>query len=105
MHPENILEDLYHGNINPNDKCFDRDSEYAKCLGVIADNEKKLIAFLNELPTAEEERRLFSQLMDAQLEISSFGEVERFIEGFQLGARFMMDIFILPQKSVIRDVC
>lgn len=46
----NTLEDLYYGNINPNEKCFDHKSEYAKFTKIIADNEEKLTAFLNALP-------------------------------------------------------
>lgn len=100
----NILEEFYYGNIIPNDKCFDRKSEYAKFIEIISDNEKKLTAFLGGLPRAEEEQHLFSQLMNAQREVSTFSELNRFIEGFQLGARFILDTFILPQESVIRDI-
>ena len=102
---ENILEELYYGNINPQDKCFDRDSEYAKFVKIIADNEEKLDAFLRGISAAEKEHKLFSQLMDAHSSILVFSEKERFIEGFQLGARLMLDTFLIPWGSVIRDIC
>jgi hypothetical protein len=101
----NILEDLYYGNINPNEKCFDKKSEYAKFVKIIIDNEEKLIAFLNALPNAEEGRHLFSEMLNAHSEISQFEEFERFAEGFRLGAGIMLETFILPQQSVIRDIC
>jgi len=104
MISENILEDLYHGNINPSEKCFDRDSEYAKFVKIVSDNEEKLAAFLDGISAAKEEQHLFSQLINAHLEVLGFSELDRFIEGFQLGARFMMDTFIVPGKSVIRDI-
>lgn len=100
----NVLEELFYGNINPNEKCFDRRSEYAKFNAIVSDNEKKLLAFLKCLPRAQEEQHLFSQLMNAQAEILSFSQLDRFIEGFQFGAGFMLDTFILPQKSVVRDI-
>jgi len=34
-----------------------------------------------------------------------FSEFERFIEGFRLGASIMLEAFILPQQSVIKDIC
>ena len=100
----NILEDLYYGNINLNEKQFNRKSEYAKYVKIVTDNEEKLTAFLNALPNAEEEQHLFSQMINAQIEISDFSEYERFIEGFRLGAGIMLETFIFPQQSVIRDI-
>ncbi len=67
-----ILEDLFYGNINPNEKCFDKKSEYAKFAKIITDNEEKLTAFLNRLPNAEEEQHLFSQMVNAQSELGQF---------------------------------
>lgn len=40
----------------------------------------------------------------AQSEVSNYTEMERFIEGFRLGARFMLDAFVMPDNSVIRDI-
>ena len=101
----NILEDLFYGNIRPSDKQFDRKSKYAKLLGVMTDNIDKLTGFLNSLPNAEKERDMFLEMLNAQGEINAFTELERFIEGFRLGASFMLEIFVLPQQSVIRDIC
>lgn len=99
-----ILEDLYYGNINPNEKCFDRKSKYAEFVKILSDNEEKLTTFLNALPNAEAEQHLLSQMINAQSELSQFSEIERFIEGFRLGSGIMLDTFILPQQSVIRDI-
>ena len=99
-----ILEDLYYGNLNPDTKCFDRNSKYAKFIKTLSDNEGKLSAFLEGLPGAEEERHLFSQMINAQAEINLFMELERFLEGFRLGAGIMLETFVSPQQSVIRDI-
>lgn len=51
----NIIEELYHGNIHPNEKCFATASNYAKFIAIISENEAKLTAFLKALPNSEEE--------------------------------------------------
>ena len=100
----NIIEELYYGNINPNDKTFDRNSEYGELWQIISDNEEKLSAYINNIPTITEEQHLFSQLMNAQRELLCISEFERFIEGFQLGARFIMDTFLTERYSPIKDI-
>lgn len=100
----NVLEELYHGNIRPNEKQFDRTSQYAKFCEILTENERRLTTFLKALPNAEEEQDLLSQMINAQAEVSGYSETERFIEGFRLGARFTLDTFVLPDNSVIRDV-
>lgn len=97
---DSILEELYYGNINPSEKQFDRNSDYAKCIKIIADNEESLTASL-----CDEENHLFSELMKAQYQILITGERERFIEGFKLGVRFIMDTFLIPRDSPFKDIC
>ncbi|NLO43145.1 MAG: hypothetical protein GX109_08980 [Bacteroidales bacterium] len=99
-----VLEDLYYGNINPYEKFFNRKSEYAKLAKIITENEEKITAFLNALPNSEEEQHLFSQMINAHSEITQFSEFVRFMEGFRLGASIMLETFVLPQQSVIRDI-
>jgi len=43
-------------------------------------------------------------MINAQSEISSFAEIEKFIEGFRLGAKFVLDTFVIQQESAIRDI-
>ena len=100
----NIIEELYYGNIQPDAKCVIRGTQYDKCRTVICDNADKLKAYFKNTPNTEEEQHLFSQLMNMQNEILCFHSKNYFIEGFQLGARLMLDTFVLPQKSVIRDI-
>ena len=91
-----ILEELYYGNINPNEKRrFDHNSERGRFIKIILDNEEALIAFLDKLPNASEEQKLFSQFIDAQSRFSEIECMERFAEGFQIGARFMLDTFLI----------
>ena len=100
----NIIEELYYGNIQPDVKCVLRGTQYDKCSTIISDSEDKLNAYFKNNPNTEEEHRLFSQLMDMQSDILCFQSKNYFIEGFQLGARLILDTFVTPQKSVLRDI-
>lgn len=42
----NILKEFYYGNVNPQEKCFKRESEYAAFVKIVSDNEEKLSAHL-----------------------------------------------------------
>ena len=101
---QNILEELYRGNINPDEKCFDPGSRYAQFTQIVSDNEEKLTSFLAGISAAKEEQHLFSQLINAQGEILMFSELNCFIEGFRLGTGIMLDTFVLLDKSVVRDI-
>ena len=108
----NILEEFYYGNVNPQEKFYKRESDFATFVKIVFDvrslleekvileNEEKLSAYL-----AGEEKHLFSQLMNAQSEIISIETRERFIEGWKLGAKFMVDTFLVPRYSPINGVC
>ena len=100
----NIIEELYHGNIYPCEKCFSRSSHYAKFVAIVSENEAKLTEFLQALPNAEQEQHLLSQLMNAQSEINLFEGREKFMEGFRLGARFMLDTCVSEQEGAMRDI-
>ena len=101
----NILEELYYGVIKPYEKAPRRESEYAKFVKIVLTNEEKLTAFLKTIPKSEEEQHLFSQMINAQTEIAESDELEHFIEGFKLGARLIMDTFLIERYSPIQDIC
>lgn len=61
----NIWEELYNGNVLPNDKQFDRTSHYARFCEILTENERQLTAFLSALPNAENELHLLSQMVNA----------------------------------------
>ncbi len=95
----NILEELYYGNISPNEKSIREKSEYASYIGIVSDNEEKLSLYLDG-----EEKRLFDQLMDAQSNITNIEACERFIEGWKLGAQFMLDTFLISRCDQLIEV-
>lgn len=61
----NLIEELYFGNICPNEESIDKRSRYASFLKTISVNEEKLNAYFKTHTGAEEEQHLFSQLISA----------------------------------------
>lgn len=96
----NILIELFYGNISPIAKTFAEDSGYAAFSTIISENEK----LLSEALKGGSEEHLFSHLMNVQQEILEFTERERFLEGFRIGAKIILDTFVLPGSSAIRDI-
>ena len=60
-----ILEDLYLGDIRPNERGFKRNSQYAKALDEAVKVGDELTASLNERA-----KKLFEDFMDAQREVT-----------------------------------
>ena len=83
----NILEELYYGNIVPNEKCAKFDDEVKELLKLLNRNEEKLAATLTEL-----QKETFEKYKDCNREISEISEREIFLNGFRLGARIIIDV-------------
>ncbi|MDD2294446.1 MAG: hypothetical protein PHC36_00065 [Eubacteriales bacterium] len=82
-----MLEELYYGNISPNNKQFIRDTQFDKAMLVLSENEAKLTGLLEG-----QEKKLFLDLVNAQSEVNGVTAVESFIEGFRLGARIAIEV-------------
>lgn len=85
----NTLEDLYYGNLLPQEKCARLDDEVKKLLKLLNRNEEKLISTLSD-----EQKETFEKYKDCNREISEICERESFIKGFQLGARIIIEVII-----------
>jgi len=94
MKRKNIFEALYYGEIAPYEKCFNHSPEFVKCVATISDSEEKLCERLNE-----EERALLDRLTNAEGDLSELSILEYFAEGFRLGAAFMLETFMMPEKG------
>ena len=95
----NIIEELYYGNLNPNEKRYDRDSQYAKALELLCKNEKILSETL-----AGDTLKLFNKLMDASDEIIACTGTENFKMGFSLGVQLMADCFKFDSTTIFKDI-
>ena len=91
---KSFIEELYYGNIDPQDSGFEQDESVQRELRTISDNED----WLTEHLTGEEKKR-FLDFADAWSAYNGDATPAGFIIGFQLGARFVLDTFVLPEAS------
>jgi hypothetical protein len=77
-----MLEELYYGNIKPNDKQFIRDTQFDKAMHVLSENEAKLTGLLEG-----QEKKLFLDLVNAQSEVNGVTAVEELYRGFSPGSK------------------
>ena len=95
----NFIEELYYGNIIPNEKRYDKDTHYAKTMRKFCDSENELGKMLKGKPL-----HLVNDLITASDEISACTSVENFKIGFILGVRMMVDCFKDDAQSPLRDL-
>ena len=81
-----ILEDLWGGKVNPHERGFPS-KQYARAMQKLANCGETLMGVLND-----EQNKLFSEYVDAQLEVSIIADCASFIDGFKLGAKIMLDV-------------
>ena len=72
--PNNILKDFFYGNINPNEKQFDCNSEYGKAAAGLADEEEKLRSMLDH-----ETSEILDKMICLQASITGMTAEEYFI--------------------------
>ncbi len=89
----NTLEDLYYGNLFPQEKCAKLDDEVKELLKLLNRNEEKLTATLTEV-----QKETFEKYKDCNREISEICERDDFISGFQLGAKIIIEVISSKQK-------
>ena len=80
------LEDLYYGNITPNEQDMAAGSELKRAVDRVARYESQLTEQLGEA-----EQTILTKLISSQHEIDSITARENFILGFQLGVRMMAE--------------
>ena len=80
------LEDLYYGNITPNEQQMTPDSELEKAVARVTKYENQLMEQLEEI-----DQETLTKLIQSQHEIDSITALENFILGFRLGVRLMAE--------------
>jgi len=91
---KSIIEELYYGNIDPQNSGFEDNESVQHDLRTISENEDWLTGHL----TGEEKKR-FLDFADAWSAGGGDAALDGFITGFRLGARFVVDTFVLPEAS------
>ncbi len=95
----NFIEELYYGNIQPNQKMYNKNSQYAKALKQFCTCENKL----NELLECKE-KKIFIDLVNAHDEITAAGNIENFKLGFRLGVQMICDSLVFNENKIFRDI-
>ncbi len=75
-----ILEELWYGNICPNERKVEADSEYGVALRKLVEEQSKL---------SPEVQQTIQKYVDAQMEAAILAERDSFITGFRLAVRLM----------------
>ena len=82
-----VLEDFWHGNIEPSEYDTSSAKEYKEALLRISRNEESLQDTLTDT-----QRKLFAQYLDSVREFQDMAECLLFQNSFRLGARMMLEI-------------
>lgn len=83
-----FIEELYFGNIEAQARGYSNDSRILKTSNSINELEEKLTERLQE-----EDKDLFLDFCNAYGELMGDSDVDSFVAGFRLGARFALDTF------------
>ena len=94
-----FLDELYYGNINPNENRNRKQLPYEKAVRTFSDIESKLTKELNG-----ENLKLFNDLVNASDEISATSGVENFKIGFRLGVLMMCDTLLFDNSFILKDI-
>ena len=98
---KNIITELYYGNIDPQTREFRKDSYLKKQMDILADCEEVLTKHLQG-----DNKKTFLSYANASAIILAESELDAFIVGFRLGARFCYDTFVsdaAPYKDSLKD--
>ena len=81
-----VLEDLWRGELHPNELPPIRPN-YAATIRALSASEEKFAAMLSD-----EQKVMFEEYLKDQGKIASITDCETFIKGFQLGVKTMIDV-------------
>ena len=91
-----ILEDLYLGDIHPNERSFRRNSQYARALEeVVKAGDALTDTFF------EKQKELFEDYMAAQREVNVLTDCETYCLAFKTGAKILLDVLTDGQMKEI----
>ena len=89
-----FLHDLWMGRISPIERCVQKGSEFDNLLSESAQLEADFCCNLTK-----DQRTVYEELYDKHIRMMAISEEECFIEGFQMGARVLLDILVNYRPS------
>lgn len=85
---ESVLEDLYNGNICPA-------AQFRYTLDDVREKWEKMdkaeLAFMESLSAPM--KKQFDDIMDARLDMACLDLSQAYVEGFKMGAKFLIEVF------------
>ena len=85
----NFIEELFYNNINPQAYMVRKGSNLQKQMEILANCEEQLISKLTG-----DNKKAFLAFANAAGEVQGESQLDSFIIGFRLGARFAFDTFV-----------
>ena len=85
----NFIEELFYNNINPQARMVRNGSDLQKQMEILADCEERLTSKLTG-----DDKKAFLAFVNAVGEVQAESQLDSFIIGFRLGARFAFDTFV-----------
>ena len=90
----NIIEELFYGNLEPQELTTEITPRLKKKLNELVKKEEELAAKLSD-----EEKEKFANYVSKYNEFSSISISDGFVSGFRFGARFTYDTFVANSKG------
>lgn len=84
---QDILKELYYRRICPLSEPFENVDDYNKMADNLSECEKDLMDILSE-----NQEKLYQKVSEKQGELNLFSSEQKFIQGFKLGAKFIIEI-------------
>lgn len=98
---ENIIKELYYGNIDPQARGFKNGSYLKKQITILSESE----ALLTEKLTGDE-KKAFLSFINTSNSILAQSELDSFMVGFRLGTRLILDTFVnndTPYEDFLKE--
>ena len=93
-----ILEELWYGRINPNQRTQPDDKSASELIEQIVEKEDELAPLLSD-----ETNEILEQMREKQVDLSTANERKAFISGFRLGARIMLEVMDKTDSQSVYD--
>ena len=85
----NFIEELFYNNINPQARMVRNGSNLQKQMAILADCEERLASTLTS-----DDKKVSLAFVNADREVQAESQLDSFIIGFRLGARFVFNTFV-----------
>lgn len=92
---KNIIEELFYGNLNPEERIVPTDPEYRSLNRKISDLMEEVKQRFSESNFA-----VLEQILDLNGESNSMVTSEAFVQGFRMGALVMVEVFCGEGKGL-----